>query len=152
MPVRPVVLFLLLRSDAERDPAVQRHHFKLDIEAFAIAVRPCAADSRPESFLAFSVAYLVGDMRRCFGSRFVVVRVRHNLVLSRLVYQPRPSRPDGTSLKAARAGAQRTGQAENWGRPSGGADFPLERTGGGFSVPMNRPWAGDPRSQTEKDS
>src|SRR5262249_27087842 len=45
----------------------------------------------------------------------------------------RPSRPDVTATKAAQSGAQRTGQAENWGRPSGGTDFPLDRHGGGFT-------------------
>src|SRR5438132_8703669 len=32
-----------------------------------------------------------------------------------------------------------TGQAENWGQPSGGTDFPLERPGGRFIVPVLRP-------------
>ena len=31
-----------------------------------------------------------------------------------------------------RSERQRTGQAENWGRPSGGADFPLDRPGDGL--------------------
>src|SRR5208282_2372847 len=39
-----------------------------------------------------------------------------------------------------------TGQAENWGRPSGGTDFPLERPGGRFIVPVIRPWEGLDRS------
>src|ERR1700677_1682642 len=41
--------------------------------------------------------------------------------------------------KPPQSGAQRTGQAENWGRPSGGTDFPLARPGGGFSVTSRRP-------------
>ena len=32
----------------------------------------------------------------------------------------------------------RTGQAENWGRPSGGTDFPLDRPGGGFTRDMTQ--------------
>src|SRR4051794_26307667 len=49
-------------------------------------------------------------------------------------YRLRPSQPDVTADNAAQSGAKRTGQAENWGRPSGGTDFPLARHGGGFSV------------------
>src|ERR1700684_2976639 len=41
--------------------------------------------------------------------------------------------------KPPQSGAQRTGQAENWGRPSGGTDFLLARPGGGFSVTSRRP-------------
>ena len=38
--------------------------------------------------------------------------------------------PKAASVRGGASAA--TGQAENWGRPSGGTDFPLERTGGGF--------------------
>jgi hypothetical protein len=44
-----------------------------------------------------------------------------------------------TNQSRASPGHLRTGQAENWGRPSGGADFLLERPGDGFSVPVSRP-------------
>ena len=43
--------------------------------------------------------------------------------------------------KPLMSGAKRapaTGQAENWGRPSGGTDFPLERTGGGFKRDLRK--------------
>ncbi len=43
--------------------------------------------------------------------------------------------------KPLQTGAKRalaTGQAENRGRPSGGTDFLLERTGGGFSLPIKK--------------
>ena len=43
--------------------------------------------------------------------------------------------------KPPQSGAKRapaTGQAENWGRPSGGADFLLERPGGGFTRDMTK--------------
>jgi hypothetical protein len=33
---------------------------------------------------------------------------------------------------------ERTGQAENWGRPFGGTDFLLARPGIGFNVPVNQ--------------
>ncbi|EAQ81492.1 hypothetical protein DSM3645_27962 [Blastopirellula marina DSM 3645] len=40
--------------------------------------------------------------------------------------------PETKPLESGAERVERTGQAENWGRPSGGADFLLERTGGGF--------------------
>jgi len=43
--------------------------------------------------------------------------------------------------KPPQSGAKRapaTGQAENRGRPSGGTDFLLERTGGSFSLPIRK--------------
>lgn len=42
-----------------------------------------------------------------------------------------------------RSEAKRTGQAENWGRPSGGADFLLYRRNGGFTVHVNEAEVGD---------
>ena len=43
--------------------------------------------------------------------------------------------------KPPQSGAKRapaTGQAGNWGKPLGGTDFPLERTGGGFKRDMKK--------------
>jgi hypothetical protein len=40
--------------------------------------------------------------------------------------------------KSLGAGAERNAQAENWGKPSGGADFLLARPGWDFSVPIKK--------------
>ena len=64
-PVDPLVF--LFRFDAEHDASVERHDFQLDVEALAVVVRPCAADPRPEAFLAFAVADLVGNVARFLG-------------------------------------------------------------------------------------
>ena len=45
---RPGWLVLFLGGHAERDAAVERHDFELDVEALAILVRPGAADAGPE--------------------------------------------------------------------------------------------------------
>src|SRR4051794_9200678 len=66
---RPVdALVLFLRGYAECNAAVERHCFKLNVEALAIGVGPCSANSREEAFLAFAVADLVGDMAGCFAA------------------------------------------------------------------------------------
>jgi hypothetical protein len=36
-------------------------------------------------------------------------------------------------------GRSEPGKSENWGRPSGGTDFLIARTGGDFNVPIKRP-------------
>jgi len=44
--------------------------------------------------------------------------------------------PYGTPKEAGKSGSLfASGQSENWGRPSGGADFLIERPGDGFKVP-----------------
>src|SRR5579884_2683702 len=54
----------------------------------------------------------------------------------------------GNAPKAAagREALARSGQAENWGRPSGGTDFLLACPGGGFSVPERKAGGGLSRS------
>jgi hypothetical protein len=44
------------------------------------------------------------------------------------------------ALKASpfQPGQSETGKCENWGRPSGGAGFPIARTGGDFIVPIRK--------------
>jgi hypothetical protein len=51
--------------------------FKLDVEAVAVFVRPSTADACPESFAAFAVADMVGNVARCFGSGLVVGGISH---------------------------------------------------------------------------
>jgi hypothetical protein len=43
--------------------------------------------------------------------------------------------------KYPQTGAERNGQAENWGQPLGGADFLLSRPGGCFNRASIRPWS-----------
>jgi hypothetical protein len=44
-------------------------------------------------------------------------------------------------IKYPQSGAERNGQAENWGQPSGGTDFRLSRPGGCFNRASIRPWS-----------
>src|SRR5579863_5784224 len=84
----------LLRDDAERDAAVERQDFNLDVESFAVGVRPVTADAGPESLAALAVADVVGDVRRGLrGGRRVGVGVGHG-GSPFPGYGPRPSRPD----------------------------------------------------------
>lgn len=46
-------LCVVFRWNPKGDAAIQRHHVKLDVEAFAVAVRPCTADAGPDGILAF---------------------------------------------------------------------------------------------------
>jgi hypothetical protein len=41
-------------------------------------------------------------------------------------------------INVSGAGAERTGQTQNWGRPSGGADSVLERHGWNFTLPIKK--------------
>jgi len=51
----------------------------------------------------------------------------------------RQSRPDGTDRQDRKAGAECVAcKAENWGKPSGGADFLIAGTGAGFNVPIKK--------------
>src|SRR5271156_4539815 len=52
-------------------------------------------------------------------------------------------------------GRSETGKSENWGRPSGGTDFLIARTGGDFNVPIRKAvWRGwqnyQGKGQTER--
>jgi len=57
--------------------SIYRSGFKLDVEAIAVFVRPSTADARPESFAAFAIADMIGDVGRCFGSGLVVGGISH---------------------------------------------------------------------------
>ena len=129
-PVMDQGLVFLLGGDAEGDAAIERDAFELDVEAIAVLVLPGGTDTGPVAFVAFTVADLVGDVGGSFARGCFVLG--HDVVPF-----PCVSGCDHRGLmapdpKPLQSGAQRTGPAENWGRPSGGADFPLERTGGGF--------------------
>src|SRR5262249_9073720 len=70
-----------------------------------------------------------------FAGGFGFLGLGHMMFLSVLV-SGRDHRglmaPQTKPPKSGAEHAERTGQTENWGRPSGGTDFPLERPGGGF--------------------
>jgi hypothetical protein len=133
-PVAP--LFLLFRRGAENDAAVKWDRFQLDVESVAVAMRPGCSDSREEAFLAFpTVTHLVRDVGRLFAA---VLRgrfgfLRHSFSPFWLFFKDPDHRGlSGIRIKDAKDGSAVTGQAENWGRPSGGTDFLLYRPGGGF--------------------
>ena len=64
MPAPVGELFLLLCGRPQRDAAVERYAFELDVESVPVLVRPGAANSGPERFLAFAVTDLVGNVSR----------------------------------------------------------------------------------------
>jgi hypothetical protein len=80
-----------------------------DVLGLAVFVRPSTANARPESFAAFAVADMIGDVSRCFGSGLVVGGISHGKSPF-LSFGLRQSRPDGTKKKSLSAGAKRTGQ------------------------------------------
>ncbi len=49
---RPVGWLFLLAGDAERDAAIERDAFELDVEALAVGVCPGGTDAGPEAFLS----------------------------------------------------------------------------------------------------
>ena len=50
-------LLLVVQRRAQDDPAIDRHHFKLQRKPFTVAVKPRGSDAGPETLVA-----LVGDM------------------------------------------------------------------------------------------
>jgi hypothetical protein len=78
-------------------------HQAVTAHRLAVSVRPCAADARPKSFAALTVANMVSDVAGCFGSG-LGFRISH-LKSPFLVFGLRQSRPDGTKKKSLSAGA-----------------------------------------------
>src|SRR5262245_40601795 len=55
-------LMIFFGRDAERDPPVNRHGVKLNVETLSISMRPRSSDARPDGLLPLRVAHLVGDV------------------------------------------------------------------------------------------
>ena len=73
-------LFLFLGGKTERDATVQRHGVELDVEAFAVLVRPRSSDAGKIAFL-IAFADLVGDVGGCLrgGGVFCIAHIRSPL-------------------------------------------------------------------------
>ena len=55
-------LFALFGGSSQCNASVERDGFKLDVEAFAVSVRPSAANANPVIVAAFAVANIVGEV------------------------------------------------------------------------------------------
>ena len=132
-PVMDLGLVFLLGGDAKGDAAIERDAFELDVEATTVLVLPGGPDAGPVALISLAVADLVGDVGGSFARGGFVLR--HDDVPFFVVFgcdHRGLMAPEPKPLQSGAKPAERTGPAENWGRPAGGADFPLERTGGGF--------------------
>jgi hypothetical protein len=103
--------------------SIYRSGFKLDVEAVAVFVRPSAADPGPESFAAFAVADMIGNVGWCFGSGLVVGGISHGEVSFFKLSGCANRGLMAQGGKSLLAGAKRNGQVGKLGATSRGNRF-----------------------------